>query len=133
MSRRIKKNTAAVLTRPLETCEFKELKREIGVHVSEPFDLADPYGSLQACVDVCWEAPTVNTAEYGQPCAIETAPEMIKIGLVRCQDVCKKIMEFRRLVEELQDHFVVKLKKDMEAVENGTIYFDNGILVRVDE
>jgi len=48
--------------KPLESCEYKTLNREIGVAVSEPFFHA---GMAMDCVEIIRETPTVNTQTFG--------------------------------------------------------------------
>lgn len=51
-------------TAPLECCEFKELDRQIGVTVSDPFT---HHGMHRQCVEVHRETVCVNTKTFGNP------------------------------------------------------------------
>lgn len=122
MPRRTKKTKKkATLNSPLDVCEYEHIDRGVGVRINDPFHHV---GLDATCVDVVYEYPTVNAMMFGGPKVLgPEAVEAVKEGLFRCRDKCVEI------VDELQAH-ITSLEQDLQAVEDGTIHFDeDGILV----
>ena len=80
---------------PLKVCEFPNLKRGIGVVVTDPFEHR---GMKAICADVAMETPVLNTATFGRP---------VEIGEWRdkaIEDTRLILEHLNAAIAELQEH-----------------------------
>lgn len=84
--------------KPLECCEFKNLDRQIGVMVSEPFTHRG-FTPPRRCVEVNYETICVNTKSF---CSCGVDAENWK-PLVK-QDTETILRELEEVIKELTSH-----------------------------
>jgi hypothetical protein len=81
--------------RPLTTCEFANLSRQVGVLVHTPFHHA---GLNREMVDVSYEIPTHNTRTFGHCYALAEWPKKAK------ENTARIVAEIDRQIAELTAH-----------------------------
>lgn len=81
---------------PLESCEFKDLNRSIGVSVSDPFE---HHGLKKQCVEIFRETITVNTKTFGNQGIPADAWQPVAIDYLK-----QTAEDLQKVIDELEEH-----------------------------
>jgi hypothetical protein len=97
--------------KPLVSCEYEHLGRQVGIFVDEPYDHK---GLDTKCVEVYCEEVTVNTRAVG---STERAPDWKWSAVSFTMRLIRKL---DRLIAELQGHRK-RLAREFEKLEVGDV------------